>query len=735
MSGDDPYFELRDLPPVLRPGIYELRAKFPNGWQLLKWPAILFDRGDDYSAANRLPIFFQSDGRSKNVARAYFRLRSPVTGLRLDPGTSETFAVGDVSLKRVPKLLWRVRGFLSHQRRQLRSFGDLARGFGKAAGILAQGGWKRINQAFNEAAEMEASGGFRELPLVEFEARCQQDAADIRAQKNWTAKNFTVNKSALSIVVPVRGHDAKEIESFLRSLAAQSCKLFSLILVLDRTERELAEIIERCRTSIEALQIVQAKDRDAALQAASADFVMMLDPGDLLPDYFVEFFHRAVGELPESDIVYFDEALTDQSARRILSVVSTGAFDLRHYLSHPYIGRPIFSRALLQRVGGFESVEPGSAELLLRGLALAETIVHVPAIGLFMRRAAQVAERGRPEIENFLRTYCGWREFEVRPGAPFNSYEIKPPLPNNARVAIIILTKNGCEFLRCCLDSIFQRAKYNRTSCDIFVVDHESDDEQTLALLKTEQAAGRIRVLPYKGAWNFSAINNAATRAADAAGSYTHYCFMNNDIVLETEDWLDRLIAHFSYPDVGIVGARLHYPDGGIQHAGVVLGLGGPAGHAFQFCRERARMDRPPDYLGSLAATRDFSAVTAALMLVSKPLFQMLNGFDDSLAVGFNDTDFCLRAAERGSKSCYAGAVKAMHIEGASRGAAPHPQDTETFYQRYKNTIRDGDPHYGRFMNTASPDWWFTFEGMGTFRLQVTKTRQQRGSATADPAL
>jgi GT2 family glycosyltransferase len=114
-------------------------------------------------------------------------------------------------------------------------------------------------------------------------------------------------------------------------------------------------------------------------------------------------------------------------------------------------------------------------------------------------------------------------------------------------------------------------------------------------LLKSEQAAGRIRVIPYKGAWNFSAINNAAVRAADAAGSYTHYCFMNNDIVVETQDWLDRLVAHFSWPDVGIVAARLHYPDGGIQHAGVVLGLGGPAGHAFHFFRERACVDRPPD--------------------------------------------------------------------------------------------------------------------------------------------
>jgi GT2 family glycosyltransferase len=289
--------------------------------------------------------------------------------------------------------------------------------------------------------------------------------------------------------------------------------------------------------------------------------------------------------------------------------------------------------------------------------------------------------------------------------------------------------------LRRCLGSIHERAKHNRTPCDIFVVDHESKDEQTLALLKSEQAAGRIRVIPYKGAWNFSAINNAAVRAADAAGSYTHYCFMNNDIVLETQDWLDRLVAHFSWPDAGIVAARLHYPDGGIQHAGVVLGLGGPAGHAFQFCRERARVDRPPDYLGSLNATRDFSAVTAALMLVSKPLFQMLNGFDESLAVGFNDTDFCLRAAARGWKSCYAGAVKAMHIEGASRGAAPHPEDTEIFYQRYQNTIQNGDPHYGRFMNTTSPGWWFTFAGLKPFAFEAAKIRQERGSAATDRAL
>jgi hypothetical protein len=230
---DDPHFTLRGLPPVLPPGVYELTAVFPNGWESLKRPALLFDRGDGYRAADRIPVFFRPDGKSKSVARAYFRLRSPVTGLRLDPGGDKTIVITDISLKRLPKLLWRMRGFLAHQRRQIRSFNDLARGFGKAFTILAHEGWKGINQAFNEAAEMEASGGFRELPLAEFEARCRQDAANIRKQKHWTAGNFEPTGSVLSIVVRTAGAEAKQWEELLRALAAQSCKLFTLILVFD----------------------------------------------------------------------------------------------------------------------------------------------------------------------------------------------------------------------------------------------------------------------------------------------------------------------------------------------------------------------------------------------------------------------------------------------------------------------------------------------------------------------
>lgn len=735
-TSDDSYFTLRGLPPVLRPGIYELTAVFPRGCESLKRPAILFDRGDGYGAADRMAIFFRPDGKSENVARAYFRLRAPAVGLRLDPGASGALTIEDLSLKRMPKLLWRMRGFLAHRRKQVLSFNDLTRSFGKAVGIFAQDGWKGLNKAFNDAAEMEASGSFRELPLIEFEARCRQDAANIRKQKNWTADNFEANEPALSVVVSVRGGSAKQLNELMRSLAAQNCKLFTLILIFDDAEPALAEIVARYRTSIGNPQIVQAKDVDTALRTASTGFVTVLDPGDLVPNYFVEFFQRTIGELPESEIVYFDEARIDPAAQRVLSVISSGGFDLRHCLSHSYIGRPIFAKALLQRAGRLDTMgKPGSPLLFLRCLTLAETIVHIPVIGLFARRPAQAAEHAPPEIENLLRAHYGWREFEVRSVPSLNSYEIKPPLPPNARVAIIIPTKNGCDFLRRCLGSIYERAKYTRTPCDIFVVDHESGDEKTLALLTAEQTAGRIRVIPYKGAWNFSAINNTAARAADAAGSYTHYCFMNNDIVLETKDWLDRLTAHFSWPDVGIVGARLHYPDGGIQHAGVVLGLGGPAGHTFQFCRERANADRPPDYLGSLGATRDFSAVAAALMLVSRPLFQSLNGLDETLAVGFNDTDFCLRAAEEGWKTCYAGAVTAIHTEAASRGAASHTDDTETFYRRYRNTIRGGDPHYGRFMHTASPDWRFTFEGLAPFRFQVAKMHPKRGSAAADGAL
>jgi GT2 family glycosyltransferase len=194
---------------------------------------------------------------------------------------------------------------------------------------------------------------------------------------------------------------------------------------------------------------------------------------------------------------------------------------------------------------------------------------------------------------------------------------------------------------------------------------------------------------------------------------------MNNDIELVTDDWLDRMAAEFSWNDVGVVGCCLLYPDGTVQHAGVVVGLVGPADHVHRFAPFLQFADGPraPGLLSALVATRDYSAMTAALMMVSLSEFEAVDGFDERLAIGFNDTDLCLRIGARGLRSTYLGSVVAIHHESATRrstGGVDHPEDTALFRERYKAMIRDGDPYHG-----AAFDWTQTTP-------QLTERAQKR---------
>jgi GT2 family glycosyltransferase len=279
---------------------------------------------------------------------------------------------------------------------------------------------------------------------------------------------------------------------------------------------------------------------------------------------------------------------------------------------------------------------------------------------------------------------------------------VRYPLPVDARVAILIPTRNRHDLVRACIESI--EATMGGVPYDIVLIDHASDNPSARAYFAS--LVPRLTVLRYEGPFNFGAINNWAVAQLD--GSHTHFLFCNNDIVAIEPGWLQRMLELSQKPDVGIVGAKLYYPDGKtIQHAGVVVAC---CGVAENLGRYRLTTVAPVDlgYMGSLICNREVSAVTAACMLIRGTVFKEIGGFDETIAVGYGDVDLCLRAAMQGYRTLFCAHAKLLHHESSTRGRSdvdPHPEDSARFLAKWRALFATGDPYFNPNLSPHSQNW------------------------------
>ena len=747
LSGAAPQFEIQGVQYPLNPGLYRLKIVAAETSEPFEEPMLFADSGTGYAQQATCWLNFTDRG---SVREAVFLLRQPAKRLRFDPRLSPgTLRLGEVSLQKASRTLWRARGLAKRMQRRIRSLGDVAAHMRKAGTTLGHRGVAGFLDALDHIAEAESivRRSFRELDIAEFRARLDKFTAFARTHLVQSQASTDRRVAEVSVVVPVYQPELSWFRELLGSLLAQVVRPAEIIFVLDGPQpgpRRLIAAFKPAGTKVRLVELDRnrgvAAACNAGIAAATQTYFMILDHDDIALPALFEFFAHAASAGP--DIIYLDEPIVDEDARNVLSVTARGAFDLPHYLSHPYSVHPVFvRRELALQAGGFDASLRIShdVDFFLRCALQARTITHMPLVGYLWRRGrrslgskrqAEVSEATRLAIQRFVAARFGWPETSVALGTSFNMYDIKPPPIADARVAIIIPTKNQGNLLDTCVQSIVDRRGSNQTQLEIFIVDHETDEPSSLNALERWSVEDGVTVLSHHGPWNFSEINNSAVMQIEARGHFSHFVFMNNDIELKTNDWLDGLLGAFRFDAVGIVGCYLCYPDKSVQHAGVVVGLCGAAEHAFKF--SVGRLDdgsRAPGYLGSLVATRHYGAVTAALMAVHRDVFHALGGFDEAFAVGFNDTDFCLRANESGWRTCYVGRVEAFHLESASRGKTagdPHPIDTARFIDRHLRRIRRGDVYYGLTMNWSSPSLEFSLEPRKPFRSRTVSTTVAR---------
>ncbi len=422
-----------------------------------------------------------------------------------------------------------------------------------------------------------------------------------------------------------------------------------------------------------------------AFRASRAPFVAVLGQHDRLDPDAVSLLRIALTD-DEVDMAYGDEDRIDEFGCRLGPLLKPDwSPDL--LLSLPYLGRPVaLRRTTVEAAGGIEDVGDGDWEhdLVLRVSEQGRRIAHVPEVicqrGPAPAPTGDRAPRGDGAVVRALarRGECA----SVEPGPVAGSWRVRRRPFGPASVSAVIPLRDQPRLLRACVESV--RATTAGCDLQLVLVDNGSEDPETLTLLERLDGAPDTTVVTDDRPFNWAALNNGAMTAARG----DVLVFVNNDVVAHADGWLDRLTAQALRPDVGAVGARLLYPVGRLQHGGMVVGLGGAAGHVLV-----GLPADQPGYLGMAVLTRECSAVTGACMATRRAVFDELGRFDEALGLDLNDVDFCLKAGRAGYRVLYEPLAELVHHESPSRGTSQSASDIRRFLGRWEDLLAAGDPY------------------------------------------
>jgi GT2 family glycosyltransferase len=536
------------------------------------------------------------------------------------------------------------------------------------------------------------------------------------------ARRMTMETAAtrISIIMPIYNTKREWLLEAVNSVLGQWSANWELICVDDgSTEPHVSEILTALSRHDARVRVIRSPGNmgiagatNLGLRAARGAYVAYMDHDDFLEPDAVHKLALAAQQTG-ADLIYSDEVVTSEEIDSVLEVRARPAFSHDYYLSHPYFVHLVCVKtSLAHALGGWDerlSIS-GDVDFVLRAIERAETVAHVPAV--LYRWRTHGASAGHQKLALVTETTTAilnrhlerlGRKATASPGLGFNQFRVDWE-DDGGEVLIIIPTRNRVDLLRKCIDSIEKTSK--GANYRIVVIDHQSTDKKTLAYLK--KISVRHTIMPYSGIFNYAKMNNVAARLH--GGDAKHILFLNNDVEAFEDGWMQRLRSLSARPEVGAVGPMLLYGNNLVQHAGVLIAFNGAADHAFKMVdaftstKERARR---LGYNCSLTALRDFSAVTAACVMIRHEVFKEVGGFDERFVIGFNDTDLCLRIGEAGYKVLYDGYSVLYHHESATRiesKSVDHPEDDARLRTRWARFFKDGDPFYSKLLAPKGMD-------------------------------
>lgn len=528
-----------------------------------------------------------------------------------------------------------------------------------------------------------------------------------------TTKDPKSREPLISVLVPVFKTPMWALERSVGSILRQSFADWELCICDDASDdQELSDFLAQLSRKDSRIRVTSLRENsgisvatNAALELSRGRYIAFLDHDDELTKDALASVATTIARFPEADFIYSDEDKINASGERFDPLFKPDwSPDL--LLSFAYTCHfTVVSRALVKQVGGLRREFDGSQDydLALRATELAQEVVHIPEVLYHWRTlpgsaatdtTASVAkpwayDAGTRAIADALERRNEPGEVTQDPLYP-GRYHVRREVPGHPRVSIIIPFRDEPKLLATCIETMRRDPGYD--NFEFVLIDNNSELPETQALLDRLVEDEDVIVARYNKPFNWSGVNNfGVTKATGEV-----LLFSNNDIEAHHPGWLQAMLGHAMRPEVGIVGAKLVYPDGTIQHAGVVIGLGGIAGHIL-----RGLPGNRPGYNSTSISTRDCSVVTGACLMTRRAIFDQVGGFEEELAVAFNDVDFCLKVRRQGYLVVYTPLAELIHHESRSRGHTDDLVEHGVIVARWANEIIAGDP----YMNKNLSHW------------------------------
>lgn len=574
-------------------------------------------------------------------------------------------------------------------RKQNKSKGFLSRLFGKES--VAEGGYEA------------------------WLARHKVDKRTLRRQKHAAF----AQKPLISIVIPLYCTPLPYLKELLESVRRQSYENWQLCLADGSPDDKAKEFIEKHYGREKRIVYRKLEENggisvntNEAVALAAGEYLMLCDHDDTLePDALYEIV-KAINDTG-ADVLYTDEDKVSMDGRHYFDPNFKPDFNLfrlreNNYICHIFVVK----KSLTDETGLLRSEFDGAQDFdfILRCCEKAQKITHIPKVLYHWRchmdstaadpsSKAYAYEAGRKAVrEHYQRLGIDAKvEMTERPGW----YRSHVKVQGNPLISVIIPNKDHTDDLELCLFSMTRKSTYR--NYEILIVENNSEKEETFEYYrKLPDRYPKARVLTWEKEFNYSAINNFA--AKEAKGEYL--LFLNNDVEILTPDWMEEMLQNCQQENVAAVGAKLYYPDDTIQHAGVVLGLGGIAGHIM--CRASKE---DPGYFGRMISVQEISAVTAACMMVKKSDFDAVGGLDETFQVAFNDIDLCMKFRAAGKKIIFTPYAELYHYESKSRGLEDTPEkqfrfdkEVKRFQEKWAQQLEMGDPYYSPNLSVTEGD-------------------------------
>lgn len=569
--------------------------------------------------------------------------------------------------------------------------------------------------------------------------KVKQKLLNINSYKNYVKQNTLTNDERqlqldtkfsksikFSIVVPLYNTPEKFLCEMIDSCIDQTYGNWELCLA-DGSDTEHSYVKEVVQDYIKKDQRIKYKaleknggiseNTNECIKMATGDYIALFDHDDLLHPSALFEYMKVICE-QNADFIYCDELTFEGTLDKIMSMHFKPDFAIDNLRANNYICHfTVFKADLLKTVGMFRKEFDGSQDhdMILRLTDEAKNIVHVPKILYFWRShpnsvasdinsKTYAIDAGKRAVKDHLKKNginAIVESSKIFPTIYRFIYEIKEkPL-----ISILIVNKDSANVLSRCIDSIFEKSTY--TNIEVIIIENNSIEQKTFEYYKTLEECRNIKVIKYENNDNFnnSAINNFGVKYAKGE----HLLFLDNDIEVISENWIEEMLMYSQRKDVGAVGAKLYYPNDRIQHAGLILNLGTHrcAGHCHYKCTKENI-----GYMGRLYYSQNFSAITAACLMMKKRIFNEINGFDEEFAEAFNDVDLCMRIRQAGYLITWTPYAELYHHESSYKGYEDKLEkqngfqgEIKRFQNRWKKELEQGDPYYNPNLTLNDEDF------------------------------